>query len=457
MSDRIDRLAPKLESMVAAFVKEHRLPGVAAGLVHGNELTWSFGYGFADVEDRRPPDARTLYRIASITKTFTGTAILQLRDEGLLSLDDPVIAYVPELRGGDSGVAPIDRVTIRGLLSHESGLLGDPPGADWATAEYEGLFARTVERVHEIGVRIPPFTLSKYSNLGYQILGEVVARTAAMPFQDYVTHNILEPLGMSSTVFEPLPPELAERLATGYAARWLSDELPLARENPIVWAEGGLISCLEDLSRWISFQFRENGGERAGAQVLAGSTLREMHTPRYLANETWTEAFAVSWYAVRRGDVIWTQHSGGLYGFITNVCFRAEERLGAIALLNGNAEAADLAMDLAELALTEIRRIAEPAVPPAPMPETFAPLLGLYLIVEESLVIRLEWRDGRLELRDPDSPEWHPVLEPTDDPGVFVIRGFRQSGELAVFEHDSHGRVRAMKMGPETLRRLDLV
>ncbi|MGH2629027.1 MAG: serine hydrolase domain-containing protein [Actinomycetota bacterium] len=457
MSDWMEHLSPQLESTVATFVTKHRLPGAATGLVHGDELVWSFGYGFADVEDRRRPDARTLFRIASITKTFTGTAILQLRDEGELSLDDPVVEHVPELRSAAAGVAPIERVTIRGLLSHESGLLGDPPGADWATGEYEGTFARTVERVGEIGVRIPPFTLSKYSNLGYQILGEVVARTAGMPYQHYLRDSILEPLGMSSTVFEPLPPELTERLATGYAARWLSDELSLARENPIVWAEGGLISCVEDLARWISFQFREDGSDRAGAQVLAGSTLREMHTPRYLSNETWTEAFALSWYAVRRGDVIWTQHSGGLYGFITNVCFRVEDRLGAIVLLNGNAEAADLAMDLAELALTEVRRIVEPAKPPAPMPEAFASLIGLYLITEESLVIRLEWRDGRLELRDPDSPEWHPTLEPTDDPDVFVIRGFRGSGEPAVFERDADGRVRTMKMGPETLRRLDLV
>lgn len=453
----IDGLAPQLESTVATFVKEKRLPGAAVGVVHGDDLAWSFGFGFADIATGRAPDLHTIYRVASITKTFTGTAILQLRDEGALSLDDPVVEHVPELRGAGAGVSPIERVTIRGLLSHESGLLGDPPGTDWAKGAYEGVFAKTLDRVGEIGVSIPPFTLSKYANLGYQILGEIVARTAEVPYPEYVRENILDPLGMGSSSFEPIGDGLARRVATGYAARWLSDELPVERENPLVWAEGGLLSCVEDLARWISFQFREEVGDRAGAQVLAGPSLREMHTPRYLADEAWTEAFAIAWYAVRRGDLIWTQHSGGLYGFTTNVCFRARDRLGAIVLLNGAGDAADLAMQLAELALPEARRLVEPAMAPVPMPESYRPLLGLYFIAEESLVVRLEWRDGKLTLRDPDSHAWLPTLEPTGDPDVFVIRGFRESGERAVFGHGADGRVVTMRMGPATLGRLDFV
>ena len=96
MVDPVIEVAPKLEARAASFVKEARLPGAAVGVVHGDDLVWSAGVGFADVAARRAPENTTLYRIASITKTFTGTAIMQLRDEGLLHLDDPAVAHLPE-------------------------------------------------------------------------------------------------------------------------------------------------------------------------------------------------------------------------------------------------------------------------------------------------------------------------------------------------------------------------
>src|SRR2546430_5574608 len=101
-------LAAQLESRARSFVREHRLPGVAAGVVHGDELVWSSGVGFADVSAGRAPDVTTLYRIASITKTFTGTAIMQLRDEGALHLDDPATMHLPELRLAESPFGAIE-------------------------------------------------------------------------------------------------------------------------------------------------------------------------------------------------------------------------------------------------------------------------------------------------------------------------------------------------------------
>ena len=137
MASPLEDLAPKFEQTVAAFVKDKRLPGAMAGVVHGNELVWSGGYGFADVAARRAPDAATLYRIASITKTFTATAIMQLRDEGKLHLDDPAVAYLPELRDAVSPFGLVETITIRRMLSHESGLVGDPPRTDWTKGLYE--------------------------------------------------------------------------------------------------------------------------------------------------------------------------------------------------------------------------------------------------------------------------------------------------------------------------------
>lgn len=458
MTDPIADLTPQLEAKVAGFVKEHRLPGAAAGVVSGDGLAWSFGYGFADIEARRGADARTLYRIASITKTFTATSVLQLRDEGKLHLDDPIVEHIPELVSATNPYGHIKHVTIRRLLSHESGLQSEPPGTDWGEGRYEGLVDRNLAMAAEIGVKVAANTQAKYSNLGFQMLGEVVARVSGIPYADYVRSNILEPLDMTSTSFEPLPEELRDRLATGYDYRWLSDELAPARDNPVVWAEGGLVSSVEDLAKWLSFQLREDAGERKGAQVIAGETLKEMHRPRYISDEAWTEAFGLSWYAVRRGDTVWIQHSGGLYGFHTSVCFRDSDRVGAIALLNGGAEAASLAMDLGDLVLPAARTTVKRAELWSPMPASYGSLLGLYQLREWDAIVRIEWRDGKLTAVDPSEPMWRPTLSATDEPDVFVIDpNVRESGELAVFLRRADGRVRAVQLGPVTCQRLDTV
>src|SRR5512132_1120703 len=458
MSDPVRGVADKLDAKVARFVKDKRLPGAAVGVVHGDELVWSAGVGFADVAGRRAPDASTLYRIASITKTITGVAVMQLRDEGRLDLDDPIAKHLPELKSADGSVAPIEAVTIRRALSHESGLLSEPPGTDWAVPRYEGLAARSLARASEIGTRVPPNSQWKYSNLAYQLLGEVVARLSATPYVEYVRTQILDPLGVASTAFEPLSEALTARRAIGYGPRRFSDELEAAVAMPGVWAEGGLWSCVEALARWLSFQFRVDAGARDGAQVLAGSTLREMHRPRYLVDEAWTQAWAIAWYAIRRKDVIWVQHSGGLPGFITNVCFDPKERVGAIALLNGDEDAAELAMDLGEIARTAVRESAPMIDPPPATLDAYRSILGIYVSVHEGDPLRLEWRDGKLTFVLADDPVWRPTLSPTEDGDVFrVDPGFRPSGEPATFTRTADGRVRELFFGGETWTRLDPV
>jgi len=450
----IGDVASKLEAKAASFVKEHRLAGAAVGIVHGDSLAWFGGVGFADIATRRVPDVTTLYRFASITKTFTGTAILQLRDEGLLHLDDPAVSYLPELASGASPFGAIETVTIRRMLSHESGLQGDPPGTDWLVPEYEGLAERNLARAGEVATTIPPNTQQKYSNLAYQLLGEIVARRSGVPYPEYVRTRILEPLGMNGSGFEPLPEALRDRCATGYAARFLSDELDLASIPPTVWAEGGLWSSVDDLTRWLSFQFREDGGARDGAQILAGDTLKEMHKPRYLGDDAWTEAFGISWYATRKGEVIWVQHAGGLHGFITNVCFDPKEKVGAIVLLNGIGDASALSMELATIARDAVREAAPAIEPATAMPTTYRDLLGLYVDEEQAMIARVEWRDGALQIVDPDQASWRPTLLPTEDPDVFAIApGVRESGERVTFRRGADGRVTSMFLAVATMVR----
>jgi hypothetical protein len=203
---------------------------------------------------------------------------------------------------------------------------------------------------------------------------------------------------------------------------------------------------VEDLARWVSYQFGDD------------PTLREMHRPRYLANAEWTEAFGIAWYAIRRGERIWVMHSGALHGFRTNVCFDAAHRVGAVVLLNGVGDAATLAIDLADIALAAAAAGAPAVEAPAPVPDRYRDLLGVYFDRDLGLMRRVEWRDGKLTIVDPELPAWRPTLAPTADPDVFLIEpGFRESGENALFKRLADGRVASVFIAAGTWQRLEPV
>jgi CubicO group peptidase (beta-lactamase class C family) len=458
MSGPIDDVADRLQTHASAFVKEKRLPGAALGVVHGGELVWSTGVGFADVDADRIPDTRTLYRVASITKTFTATCIMQLRDKGSLQLDDPVVTYLPELNNSSNPFGPIENVTLRRLLSHESGLMSEPPGTDFTAGKYQGVAAPNLADASRIAVTVPANSQQKYSNLAYQLLGEVVARFAGQPYVDHLRKVILDPLGMSSTAFNPLPDSDTHRCATGYQGRWLTDVLTKS-EPPIDFiAEGGLWSCVEDLAKWLAFQTRPDGERLDEEAVLASPTRREMQKPRYLMDDTWSQAFGIGWYAIRKDEATWVQHSGGDRGFITNVCFDPKSGVGAIVLFNGAGVASALSMEIAEIARAAAAACPATIKAPAAMPAEYGEYLGLYLERDFGDLLRLEWRDNQLTLIDTTDPTWHRILKPTDDPNGYVVeRGFRESGEVIAFRRNDDSRVKSMAFGGGTLYRLDSV
>ena len=252
-------------------------------------------------------------------------------------------------------------------------------------------------------------------------------------------------------MLDPVPDALARHRAVGYAARGFNDELRESVAAPTTRAEGGLWSCVDDMARWVSFQLEPE----VGADVLDAATLAEMHRPRYLADEAFTEAFGIAWYALRRDDVVWVQHSGRLHGFITNVCFDPKERVGAIALVNGFGPAHELAMELAGLAREAVRADPAPITAPGQLPAAWAELLGLYTDPEYAAVLRLEWRDGELTFVDPDKPTWRPVLRPTEVADTFIVEpGVRESGEPCTFGRRADGRIRSVTVGSALLRRL---
>ncbi len=439
-----DPVLPKIESRLTALVAEHRLPGASVGIVRDQELAWSRGFGFADIASERPADAHTLYRVASISKTFTATAIMQLRDEGRLRLDDPLVEHIPEFAKARTRSGSIDDVTLRRLLSHRSGLITEGPFSYWDTLEFPSM-ERILAMLDHTEVVIAPDSANKYSNLAFALLGEVVERRSGRPYGEYVRAEILDPLGMESSAFA-LNDALAPRLATGYDPHPYEDEpAPAGHTHTAgIAAAAGLYTTVHDLSRWIAFQFRTGDEPRGGGRVLGGRSLDEMHRPQYI-DDNWTDARCLGWMGMRRGDNVYLGHGGSIHGFLTQILYNMAHRTGVIVLTNEgrnpmpNAAAIDM-MDMLIEAATSTPASA-PHVKPAPTPAAWKPLLGRYHFWRGGLV-QIECRAGALVLAPPTpgaiSLHAPAKLEGAGAPHVFRLTEGRGNGELLTF-HTSPG------------------
>jgi CubicO group peptidase (beta-lactamase class C family) len=450
MSRWLDVVAPAIEGTVAAFLDEHGVPGAAVGVVADGELAWATGQGFADLDASTPPDAATGFRIASITKTFTATAVVRLRDEGLLSLDDPLARHLPELKAARNPFGSIEDVTIRGVLLHRSGLVSEPPLVDWRANRHPSI-AETLRAADRIEVVVPPGSVDKYSNLGYQLLGEIVERRGGRPFREMIRTTIVEPLGMASTGFEPPP---AGAVAVGYDRGGFegAPRRSAGRDKPTD-AEGAMWSTVGDLARWIGLQL--TGESPGGEPPLREESLREMQRPLVLTDETWTSAQGLSWYHKRRADRIYVGHAGGTPGFSARVAFSVPHGVGTIVLLNGRGRATDLALDIAD-AVVAARVAATPARERprrGAAPDAVRPYLGAYAWPDFEETLRVEWRGGALALVWAGGDGAAPRLESTGEPDTFSIRGGREIGERCVFRRDAAGRVLGVDLAGYPLTR----
>ena len=212
VASNIELLSAWIEAQMA-----HRAePGLSVAIVHDQDLVWARGFGHADLESRVAATAGTGYRIASVTKLFTGTAILILRDAGMLQLDDPVDRHLPwfDIRQRYPDAPPI---TIRHLLTHTAGLPREAAFPYWTDANFP-----TREQVREALPRqetaYPVETRWKYSNLALALAGEIVAAVSGQSYETFVQQRILDPLAMSDTLVRAPHPD-DPRLAVGYGRR----------------------------------------------------------------------------------------------------------------------------------------------------------------------------------------------------------------------------------------------
>jgi CubicO group peptidase (beta-lactamase class C family) len=426
-------------------VRTNAAPGTVAGVVVDGELAWAFGDGFADVEAGVVPDVRTPFRIASITKTFTATAIAQLHEAGALSFDDPLVRHLAELKAARDPFGPIEDVTLRSVLMHRSGLTSEPPLQDWTLRRFPSI-EDTLRAADRIEVVVRPGTADKYSNLGFQLLGEVIARVSGEPYRGYLSERIVAALGLADTGFEDPP-----GAATGYDRHPFADVPNVSRgRTKATDAEGGLWSTVADLARWLRFQMQ---GDPA---ILGDETLAEVLRPGAISGPAWTAGQGLGWYHDRRGERVYVGHSGGTPGASARVAFSPADSVGVVVLANGPAAVTDLAFELGDRVVDarRTRPVSGAAVAATPVPAALGEYLGMYAWPELDESLRVEWRAGALTLVWPRGDEPSPTLEATGEPDVFVIRGGRETGERCRFVRDGSGVVVRADVAGYPLERL---
>lgn len=321
-----------LEAWIESQIAYRGLPGVSIAIVHDQDVIYAKGFGHADVEKKTPTTPGTVYRIASISKLFTAVAILQLRDQGKLNLDDPVAKHLTWFKLKD---APADSppITIRHLLTHTAGLPRESAFPYWTDFKFPSR-AEMIKALPNQEPVYPPETKWKYSNLGLALAGEVVAAVSGEPFEVYVQKRILEPLAMKSSSVEVADTNKS-KLATGYGRR-LPDGTRVVRpftDTRGIAPAAGLASTVEDLAKFAALQFRD--GPAKGGQILKGSTMREMHRVHWLMPD-WKSGRGLGFHIVHREDGDLVGHGGWVAGYQTAVYFRPKDKIAVVAMINAD-------------------------------------------------------------------------------------------------------------------------
>jgi CubicO group peptidase (beta-lactamase class C family) len=398
-----------LDELAEGFHRGGGQPGFAYGIVAGGRLAHAHGFGERWLGGPAP-DAGTVFRIASMTKSFTAAAVLALRDEGRLALDDPAEEFVPELRGLALPSPDSPRVSIRHLLTMTAGFPTDDPWGDRQQGLPDAAFAALLAR--GLSFAWAPGTRFEYSNLGYAILGRVIAAVSGGSYPRFVAGRLLEPLGLTRTGFDAAGFDAAQ-LARGYR-RVTGGWEELVPDGCGAFAPmGGVFSCVADLARWVSglaAAFPPGGTDAGGPHPLARASRREMQLPQVALAPPSPErlpgdpaASGPAGYGFglfvdghpAHGRV--TGHSGGYPGFGSNMRWHPRTGIGVIVLANSTYAAAPwLAARLLDAAVRQVRA-GRPAGVPGPLPGAPGPWPRTVAARLEAGRLLRSWDDARAD------------------------------------------------------------
>lgn len=333
-------------------LEQYGVVGSGVLVIEGGDTKLRVCYGEANQATGQKVDDETTFHWASITKTLTGIAIMQLRDHGLLQLDDPVVKYVPELRSVHNSYGPIDAITIRELMTHSAGFRSPTwpwsSDKDWEPFE-PAKWWQIAAMLPYTEVLFPPGTRHSYSNLGVVFLGQVIERISGDDYEVFVDKNILKPLSMSSSYFDRSPYYLLKHRAAGYfRSRGSLKPAPFDFDSGVTVSNSGLNSPMPDMERYLRFLIGSRQDE-AYEQVLKRSSLEEMfHKQLPITQSDPSQVIAggqdwvgLSFFLHADGNFLYIGHGGQQGGFISHLYFDPVKRNGYVMAFNtdsGDAE-----------------------------------------------------------------------------------------------------------------------
>jgi CubicO group peptidase (beta-lactamase class C family) len=361
-SGRRERVYQAIASGMAEQLARAGVPGGALAIVEGNRLRFATGVGVKQAGGSEPVDADSLFRIGSITKTFTAALAVQLASEHVVSLDVPITRYVPELQLQ----APHDprRISLRMLLSHTSGI---PEYTEFECSTEEGALAAWFADHPNLTLWTPPGRLFSYSNLGYSLAGLVLERAAGAPYAQLVEELVLEPLGLDAMTYDVAEANAGNH-ASGFSPEFELD--PTTMACALCEPPGFLWSSARDLARFASTLLR------GGDHVLDARGLKQMQAPQAIMDPSGRNAYGLGLVSTMVRGVRVVYHDGGMPGYHAAMWLVPERDAAVVVLLNGdNAEPNALAAAaLAELLDLPPQQPVDGATPPS----AWVDYLGVY-------------------------------------------------------------------------------
>jgi CubicO group peptidase (beta-lactamase class C family) len=408
-----------------AFVQAHEATEQFMGAVlvaRGDEVLLSKGYGMADLEQEAPNSPETVFRLGSLAKQFTAAAILQLQDQGLLDVNDPVDRYLPDYPDGGE-------ITIHQLLNHTSGI------PDYEFLEPSMAFRNTVSldenlaKFSGLPLDFRPGSQFKYSSSNYVVLTAIIERVSGQSYADYMTEHIFQPLDMTATAYDEAASIVPHR-AAGYT--WDGSDYHNSEFIDMSNASGagGLVSTVLDMYKWDRALYADT--------VLSAEARKAFFTPSVSIEPG--QSYAYGWFILETPEHTLAEHSGGVNGFNTFVIRDPVEERYVLALSNvEDSDAQSVAQGLAAIAYGEPYELPEQRNAVELDPAIYEKYAGIYQLPPD-IMITVTSRDGRQFVKAGDNPEFEIYPESETD-------FFAKITELQLsFQVDADGTVTGMNI-----------
>ena len=436
-----------LEVWVDAELAFQHLPGISMAVVYDQDLVWSRGFGVTDLDTNKPTTPQTIYSICSISKLFTSIGVMQLYDQGKLRLDDRVETLIPwfnlKIDHQDSGP-----VTVRGILSHASGLPRESDFPYWTGPDFKFPTREEIKaRISSQETLYPAEAYFQYSNLGLTLAGELIHQLSGQSYSEYVQTRILDPLDLRNTFSEMPADQKGKGLATGYGTLTREGTRP---KMPFFQARGiapaaGYASTVEDLAKFASWQFRLL--DKGGAEILKASTLREMQRVQWI-DPDWKEGTSrgLGFWVRRQDDKNFVGHGGSCPGYRSEIRLNPSEKIAVVFMTNAMSIDPTVftrrAHQMVGKAIAEAIKNPGKGTPDEP---AFAKYVGLYRgDWGETAVIHWDGALAFLELPTDDPLEDLETLKQEDADTFRRVRSDGSLGEQIRFDLDASGQVLRM-------------